>query len=209
LSKRGTLSRQAIVAAAAAMVDRDGIEGFSMRRLGAEMGVDPMAIYHHVPNKAALLSELVRVFLEAIGFPQSEGPWQDRIRRFLGGFRAHALAHPGLFRVYSTSGDWSPEYLRMEEWFQVTLGESGFPPEARVRAARLLMAYAENFVFWELTSWVAPHNAAERAQLQGFLDSGAFPAVAAVARHITDIDPDTEFAFGLDATLLGLEASLS
>lgn len=202
--ERGTLSREAIVEAAARMVDRDGLEAFSMRRLGAEIGADPMALYHHVPNRAALLQALVDLFLGHVPLPAADGPWQDRLRAWSRGFRAAALAHPGLFLAYSRSDSWSVPYLAMEEWLYRTLREGGFAPLARVRSARLLLAYCENFVLWELSDWIAPYDAAERAALDAVLARGDFPEAAALADHIAGIDPDAEFAFGLEATLRGL-----
>ena len=53
------LTRERILSTALSMVDEEGIEALSMRRLARELGVDPMAIYHHLPNKRALLSGLI------------------------------------------------------------------------------------------------------------------------------------------------------
>ena len=52
-------NRQEIVRAAIALIDADGIDSFSMRRLASAMGVDPMTLYHHLPNRAALLDAVV------------------------------------------------------------------------------------------------------------------------------------------------------
>lgn len=60
---RTPLSRVRIAEAATAIVDRDGLEALSMRRLGAELGVEGMAIYRHFPNKAAVLAGVVEVLL--------------------------------------------------------------------------------------------------------------------------------------------------
>ena len=206
MSKRGTLSRPQIIETAARMVDRDGMASFSMRRLGGEMGVDPMAIYHHIPNRAALLRELVTCFLTALDIPEPREPWQDWVRAFGHDFRVAGQRHPGLFHVYSQSGDWSREYLDMEEALYSALARAGFTLQKRARAGRLLLAYLENFVHWELTGWVASNDAGERAQFAALLESGDLPEVSRLADHILDVDPDAEFTFGLDATIMGIEA---
>ena len=54
LGDRPALSREYILHTALRIVDRDGPDKLTMRRLGAELGVDPMAVYHYLPNKAAL-----------------------------------------------------------------------------------------------------------------------------------------------------------
>lgn len=207
--KRGTLSLQRIVGTATGLLDRNGVDKFSMRRLAAEIGVDPMALYHHVPNRAALMRELVRVFLQGCEFPAPRGTWQTRVRAFCRAFRGQAQRHPGLFIVYSRSDDWSAEYLKLEDSLYAALADAGFAPKARVRAGRLLLAYTENFALWELSGWIASYSEEERADFADNLAEGDFPAVAALAAHITDIDPDAEFEFGLDVAIRGLEAGLS
>lgn len=207
--ERGTLSLQQIVDTASDMLDRDGIEKFSMRRLAAEIGVDPMALYHHVPNRGALMREMVRVFLRGWTLPERHGSWQDRVRAFSHAFRRQAKRHPGLFSVYARSNDWSAEYLRLEESLYAALADAGFPPKSRVRAARLLLAYTENFAHWELTGWMAPYSEEEHAQFADSLATGDFPEVSELAEHIEGIDPDAEFEFGLGITIRGLEAELS
>ena len=207
--KRGTLSLQKIVDTASDMLDRGGVEKFSMRRLATEIGVDPMALYHHVPNRGALMREMVRVFLCGCELPGKNGPWQDRMRTFCRAFRSQAHRHPGLFGVYSRSSEWSPEYLRLEDSLYAALADAGFPPKARVRAARLLLAYTENVAHWELSGWVAPYSEEERAEFADSLATGDFPSVAELAEHIENTDPDAEFEFGLDVTIRGLETELS
>ena len=58
-TRREPLTRERVLTAALEIVDREGLARLSMRRLGAELGVDPMAVYYHIPNKAALLDAMV------------------------------------------------------------------------------------------------------------------------------------------------------
>ena len=67
------VSRGQILAAALAIVDANGLEQLTMRRLGAELGVDPMTIYGHVPDKAALFDGLVELVLTEIEVPAAAG----------------------------------------------------------------------------------------------------------------------------------------
>ena len=66
------LTRGRILVAALSLVDEEGIEALSMRRLAKELGVDPMAIYHHLPNKRALLSALVGQVFSGMRVPEPE-----------------------------------------------------------------------------------------------------------------------------------------
>ena len=62
--ERAGLSRGLVLDAAVALVDSDGLDRLSMRRLGAALGVEAMTLYHYVPNKAALLDGLVEWVLQ-------------------------------------------------------------------------------------------------------------------------------------------------
>src|SRR5438477_13117854 len=81
---RAPLTRSRIAEAALAVVDRDGLDALSMRRLGAELGVEGMAIYRHFPNKAAVLAGVVVVLLAELVIPPPSGvPWEGVFREVL------------------------------------------------------------------------------------------------------------------------------
>ena len=94
-----TLTRRRILDAALSLVDEAGVGALSMRRLAKDLGVDPMAIYHHLPNKRALLFALVgRVFSEMrVPGPEEAVDTGDRRgRAWARAFRNVARAHPKL-----------------------------------------------------------------------------------------------------------------
>ena len=62
MAKRERLTREKIIEAAMAMLDREGEKGFSMRKLAAELGVDPMALYHHHSSRRTLIHEVLRAY---------------------------------------------------------------------------------------------------------------------------------------------------
>ena len=74
-------NRQEIVRAAIALIDADGIDSFSMRRLASAMGVDPMTLYHHLPNRAALLDAVVDELWSSIelGEPAPGTEWRESL----------------------------------------------------------------------------------------------------------------------------------
>src|SRR5829696_569801 len=89
-SKRSTpLTREEVLNAAVELADSDGLEALSMRRLGQDLGVDPMAIYRHVRNKNDLLDALVEAIVGEIDPPALADDWK-------GGMRAQALAARGV-----------------------------------------------------------------------------------------------------------------
>src|SRR4028119_1973749 len=92
------LTRERILSTALSMVDKEGIEALSMRRLAKELEVDPMAIYHHLPNKRVLLSGLIEeVFSEMRMLePEEMRSWRERVRAWARAFREVARSHPKL-----------------------------------------------------------------------------------------------------------------
>lgn len=79
-SPRAPLSVEQIVEAAVVLLDEDGLAKLSMRRLGARLGVDPMAIYHHVDDKQTLLGLVLERVLSDLPTVDRAQPWDDQIR---------------------------------------------------------------------------------------------------------------------------------
>jgi AcrR family transcriptional regulator len=75
-----------IVDVACRIIDRDGLAGLSMRKLGAELGVDPMAVYHHVPGKRELLTLVTAREIGAMAAPDAAAPWDERVRQWATGY---------------------------------------------------------------------------------------------------------------------------
>jgi AcrR family transcriptional regulator len=77
---RTPLSRERILDAALALADAEGVEGLTMRRLAAELGVEAMTIYYHVPNKDAILDALVERVIAEIELPEPGTEWRSALR---------------------------------------------------------------------------------------------------------------------------------
>lgn len=82
MSRRQKLDVGRIVDAARDAIADDGLARFSMRRLGARLGVDPMAVYHHVGSKRQLLSLVMGRVVAAIGPPPACAPWDLAVRHW-------------------------------------------------------------------------------------------------------------------------------
>src|SRR3712207_4723720 len=83
-------------------VDREGLETLSMRKLGADLGVEAMSLYNHVPNKNALLDGMVEVLLGELRVPPENHDWEERIREGWRSFRRLAHEHPNVFPLFLT-----------------------------------------------------------------------------------------------------------
>jgi AcrR family transcriptional regulator len=138
------LDRRRILGAAIAMIDEDGLRSLTMRKLGAYLGVEGMALYHYVSGREELLDGIVEsVVDELYGDPDvhlSAPQWQEYLQRLAHGVRRIALAHPQVFPLVATrppAAPWVRPPLRSLRWmesFLQTLKDCGFSDRAAVAA---------------------------------------------------------------------------
>ena len=137
------LSRSQIVAAAIGLIDREGLDAFSMRRLGADLGVDPMAVYHHVPNKAALFDAIVdEVWARTSPEPPRPGEgWREIAASSFVALRRVLLAHPRLVAIMGSRPIVTPHMLALTERSLGWLADAGLAPASAMQLLDCLMAF--------------------------------------------------------------------
>ncbi|WP_066934992.1 TetR family transcriptional regulator [Microtetraspora fusca] len=98
------LSKEKIITAALAVIDQEGLEGLSMRRVGALLGVEGMALYRHVPNKSAMLAAVVdHLTAQAATADLPVGTfWTEALVDFGHRYRAVLLRHPSAVPLLAT-----------------------------------------------------------------------------------------------------------
>ena len=136
------LQRERIVSTALALVDRDGLMALSMRRLGAELGVDPMAVYYHIPNKQALLDAIVEAVMAGIDL-SVDNPAHSPEERILGAARAYRdalLAHPKAIPILLAHGPATPAAMRPVECLIGILRDAGLPPAEAFAGMQIVAA---------------------------------------------------------------------
>lgn len=139
---REALTRDRIVAAAADLIDREGLEALSARRLAGELGCEAMSLYHHVGNMSELLNDVIDQALGQLPLPQPDSRLARRqLRQMATAFLELARSRPHVFRAVSTRR-WR---TRAELDFQLRMIEilvsAGLSPRAALRAARTLIVY--------------------------------------------------------------------
>jgi TetR/AcrR family transcriptional regulator, tetracycline repressor protein len=147
-----SLTPERIYDAGLALVDERGADGLSMRRLGAALGVDPMAVYHHVPNKEALFHGIVRRVFAEMPKPDERGSWPTRVREWARNYRAVVESHPNLAMTIVTSpvavavaaGEANAALRR-------ALRESGLRPADAERAGGVIVDYVNGSVLPKAT----------------------------------------------------------
>ena len=95
-SGNGKITRELVLATALELIDRDGADALSMRRLAAALDRDPMIIYRHAPGKAALLDGVVETVLAQLHMDPADPDWAAQLRAVARNYRALALAHPNV-----------------------------------------------------------------------------------------------------------------
>ena len=124
------LQRDHIVSTALALVDREGLKALSMRRLGEELGVDPMAVYYYLPNKQALLDAIVEAVMASIDLSVDD-PARPPEQRLLGAahaYRGALLAHANALPILLAHGPVTPVAMRPVELLIGILRDAGLPP---------------------------------------------------------------------------------
>lgn len=98
----GPITRALILGAALRLVDRDGVDRLSMRRLGVEVGRDATVLYRHIPDKAALLDGVVETMLADLSVDTADPHWAGQLRTVARRLRTLALAHPNVVPLLVT-----------------------------------------------------------------------------------------------------------
>ena len=199
------LTKDRIVRAATDLIEREGAEALSMRRVAAELGVAVMSLYNHVPSKAALLDAVAERILAGMIVPTDPTmPWTERARSLIRSFRKVAHDFPRSVTLVLTRKVDAPSGLRPAEHALAVAADAGFDGRTAVRIMRALLAYAIGAQMREVGA--AKMLDYHRAPRLDFLDPAEFPHVTAFQQELLRHDPDTDFEFGLDLLITALDA---
>lgn len=198
------LTEAGIYAAALRLIDEDGVEALTMRKLATVLDANPMSLYHHVPNKAAVLRGVTRmVGAQFRTVTLEDAPWQERIRLLATDFRTLAHRHP---KLMSYSFSHQPDFIQSDDpfWSSLTaiVAAAGVPQSDISEAAALMVAVVVGVL---------------AAELNGSLDQWAKlkpPGAAAGEDEPTEAEPadvvqDRRFRLVMDTLITGLESRLA
>jgi AcrR family transcriptional regulator len=202
------LERERIVSTALALVDREGLKALSMRRLGAELGVDPMAVYYHIPNKQALLDAIVEAVMSAIDL-SVDNPADSAEVRILGAARAYRdalLAHANAIPILLARGPATPAAMRPVECLIGILRDAGLPPAEAFAGMQILAAAVRGAVGMGPAPEDASQHAAEQiAALLRQFPPEEFPNLMEALHYAADFF-EHGFDFGVRLLARGLLA---
>ncbi|MFJ7276483.1 TetR/AcrR family transcriptional regulator C-terminal domain-containing protein [Kitasatospora sp. NPDC098663] len=210
------LTRDALTQAALRVLERDGLDGLSMRKVAAEVGVKAASLYWHVRNKQELLDLLTDAVMASAEPPPREGGWREQFHAYCWRYRRLLLDKRDAAKVVSGRLSPGPHLLGLMEDQLDRLRAAGFSDADAAMATYLLGAFVQGFVLQEQS----PISAAEVlgtsrrdiADATGdrfrALPVDTFPNLVALADDLTEPDMDTRFEFCVQRVLDGLATLL-
>jgi len=211
------LTRSMILQAALRIVDRDGVDGLSMRRLSVALGRDPVMLYRHVPNKAAVLDGVAEIVLAQLSVDTADPDWAGQLRVVAHDFRQLAMTHPNVVPLLVTRplatplGLRPPGMLRPIEDVLALLTSAGFTGDDALHIYRVLFGYLYGHILNELQEVIERPEETDDVLRLGLhrLTITEFPVMRALAPALASYDGANELDRFLDLLLPGLTATLT
>jgi AcrR family transcriptional regulator len=200
--ERLPLSAERIELAALAVIEREGLAGFSLRKLAAALGCTAMSLYHHYPSKGHLMDALVdRMVAGLPPAPSPALPWRARVRAVALAWRRMALAQPALVPFIATHRMNTPRALAFIEATIALFRDGTADDEEAARMFRAVGYYLAGAVLEETAGYArGPSSVAPVPEAAMARD---YPHVVASAAFFAPAAREETFLAGLDALIDG------
>lgn len=205
------LSLARICDAATAVIEEEGLEAVTMRRLAERLATGPAALYRHVSGRDELLVLMTDRLLEVDGAPigRVDG-WRDGCELIARSFRKVLMERPALAILCQQGQMLGPNALRGREQVLRWLLDQGFSPSLAARTYLLLTRYViGSLATYGRSSKREAQERKELVRLFAELDQAEFPTLTALAKDLGGQSPEAEFDFGLTALLDGIGERLA
>ncbi len=209
-----SLSREAIAATALEIVDSEGLDAVTMRRVAEKLGTGAASLYAHVAGKEELLELVIDRVIGEVAIPAESDPgqWQQELKQGLREMRAAMVAHGDLARAIFARIPLGENALRGSEWLIRTLRAGGLPDQVIAYACDVLPMYVTAIAYEEslyARENIGPEQFAqyidEMRRYFASLPPQRFPNVVSLAGPLTaGSEGDERFEFGLDVLVRGL-----
>lgn len=189
------------------LIDREGLEGFSMRKLGALLGVEAISLYNHVESKRALFDGVIELLIVQAPYPEKpEVTPREELWAFAHAFRDILRAHPRVLPLVATSPLRTPATLAILERLLETVHRTHITGVQSIYALQCLVGF---IVGHTLLDPGTPPVAGLEPGPNGSMVWRQFPAEHYPTLHvllpeIAQWNPDHEFDFGLQALFQSL-----
>jgi len=199
-----------VIEAAVAYADEYGLDSLSMRKLGAELGVEAMSLYNHVDNKDDLFDGMIDAVFTSIDIPDTDGAWQDQLR-IIGVAAMDAFAeHAWIVTLLMTRGNYGPGSLAFMDHIVGVLFDAGFSEDDVHHAWQLLASHTMGYAFQVASRDSGTFTRDEEELAAAFAAVvPQFPNVARIGPTMIDCDFVDEYRYAFDILIAGLEAKLT
>jgi AcrR family transcriptional regulator len=210
---RVPITREAIIDASLRVLDRDGMDGLSMRKVGEELGAGAASLYWHVHSKDELLQLLFERIIEEVVLPRPEPDrWMEQAKELARQMREVMSRHRDIARISLGRIPSGPVVARMVEWQFELLKPAGLPDQVIAYVGDLLGLYVGAYAFEESLGLASPTGEDLPpdqivGMIKGYLLSlpvERFPHTVAAVNLVMGGPPDARFEFGLDVIMRGL-----
>jgi AcrR family transcriptional regulator len=201
---RDPLSRERIETAALEVIETEGLEGFSVRKLAAALECEAMSIYHYFPSKGHLMDALIdHVIDEVPALPDAALPWIERVRQVGWDIRAAFTKRPSLFLFVGTHRMNTPKALGFLQRYIALFEDSGLPQDISVRLFRAVSYYIMGTGLDETAGYSRGPSTVEPVSDE--VMQRDYPSVRAAGQYFLATDFDSTFEIGWEAMLAGIE----
>jgi len=211
---RAPITRDAIVDAALAVLDREGVDGLSMRRVAEELDTGAASLYWHVKNKDELLQLIFERTTQEVPLPDPDpSRWQEQVRQLAYDVRDLMRRHRDLARISLGRIPSGPTIARIAEWSFELLRPVGIPDQVIAYSGDLLALYVGAVQFEQGLGLASPTcEEMPPEQIVGMLrdyllslPEDRYPNTRRAADLLLNPDEEARFAFGVETIIRGLE----
>jgi AcrR family transcriptional regulator len=200
--RRG-LDRNALLEAAFDMLSRDGEAGFSVRKLGLRIGVDPMTVLHHFGSKHELLRRIADRALATVELPHPSADWRADLRNVAAAYRDLAHRHPRVVHLHFRFHATGPADHASSEVVYRALRTAGLPDADSAGLGLAFYAFLLGYALAEAEGLMRPISDEDEAELRE-LDPLACPATLALIPAFKALDPDAAFDASVETFIDGV-----
>lgn len=207
---RSGLNAERITQAALELVDTEGLEALTMRRLARRLDAPVMTLYRHVRTKDEVLDRLAERSLEELELPRAAGTWDDQLKAIFAAVRTVFLRHPGLARLFADRAVSGPAAYRITDRVLMILRDAGLGPREAVDAFTALLTYTLGASLFTIARSPDAPSEAEKRRLERLYAASAedLPAFVEAREHFLVRGTEQQFEYGLDHLLDGLRREL-
>jgi len=219
---REPLTRERIVAAAMRLMDNEGLDAVTMRRVAREVGVEAMSLYHHVRDKEDLLDAICAKVMCDFHYPDEDRPWIEVARDGAREWRRVLRDHPNVIALWAERQRpmTDLEALMPMEFALRVISRAGMDAREGVLVFNVIGGYIMGVVMMEVGAMFsagtnrggrsldlgAVHSKLPDEAFAQVLPPERLPCLVAALPHLAECDPNEQFEFGLDLLLAGIQA---